>query len=124
MANRVAVTRVTIEYVCEGRTFSVVFNDPSTIDSIVLGSRDLHRLRSKQAELAERNPPQAPKVVTHRFDPLASLNDLAVDGNSLLISSREGETAGGGAALAPASGGRSLWWHSAGCVWFHPEGDE
>lgn len=124
MANRVAVTRVTIEYVCDGRTFTLVFNEPQAIDAIVLGQRDRQRLQTIQNQLASKNPPQAPRVVEHEFNPLAPGLDMHFKGEShppVPISVTEGSAASTSVSLQED---RSLWWHGGSCAWFHPEGDQ
>lgn len=121
MPRRVAVTRITIEYACDGQTFTMTVNDPSTIDSIVLSERDLHRLRSKQADLAALHPPQAPKVVDHRFNPSAEGAALKLKSDThppLPISISRG-----GTTDIRSVDDRSLWWHTSGCAWIHPEGE-
>ena len=129
MANPVVVTRITIDYVCDGRTFTMVFNDPSTIDSIVLGRRDFNRLKDKQLELASPNTPPEKAVQTHRFEPLATGTTLTVVPDSQLVEplpelpiSISGGTAAPNAVSVNFN--RSLWWHNDSCTWIHPEGDE
>ena len=123
MPGRVAVTRITIDYVSEGRKFTMVFKDPSIVDTIVLSRVDLERFQAKQNELAATNP-QIPRVVQHRFDPLATGDQMRFTNNAhppVPIS------VGGGTAATTAvslSSNRSLWWHGSECPWFHPEGDQ
>lgn len=117
MANRVLVKRVTVEYECQGKAFTMVFNDPTKIDSIVFGGNDLHRLQLKQAELANKNPPQAPNVVRNFFDPLNPTDKIPTQ--TLAITVSDPSTV----ALEPGLEARSLWWHTDTCQWFHPEGD-
>ena len=124
VANQVAVTRITIEYVCDGRTFTMAFNDPSTVDSIVFSQRDRQRLKAKQNELAKKNPPEATPVVEHKFNPLASGPEMLFKDEShppASISVKEGGAASTSVSL---QADRSLWWHGASCAWFHPEGDQ
>ena len=124
MATRVAVTRITIEYVSDGRPFTIVFNDPSQIDAIILGQPDRKRLQDKQNELAKATPPQARPVVDHAFDPLAVGPTLRLKNDShppLPISVSKGA---GSSSTASLNADRSLWWHATSCAWFHPEGDQ
>lgn len=128
VANPVVVTRVTIDYVCDGRTFTMVFNDPSTIDSIVLGRRDFNRLREKQLEQAGPNTPPDKAVQMHRFNPLTVGQRLTVVPTSDLVEPVPAlpiSISGGTAAPNPVSVNlqRSLWWHNESCTWVHPEGD-
>jgi hypothetical protein len=129
VANPVVVTRVTIDYVCDGRTFSMVFEDPSTIDAIVLGRRDFNRLRDKQIELADPSLPPEAKVKTHAFNPLVTGEKLAVVADNEFAEPLPPfpiRIRGGAAATESVSFdlNRSLWWHTESCAWVHPEGDQ
>lgn len=117
MPNQVLVTRVTVEYECRGKAFTIVFNDPTKIDSIVLGGRDRHRLQLKQEELAKKTPPEAPKVVNNFFDPSNPTEKLPTDTLAITVSDPTAVD------FKPGIEARSLWWHSDTCQWFHPEGD-
>ena len=118
VANQVLVKRVTVEYECQGKAFTVVFNDPTKIDSIILGTNDRRRLELKQDELSKKNPPEAPKVVRNIFDPSNPAKDIPTDTLAITVSSPT--------PVDPKLGieARSLWWHSSECQWFHPEGDQ
>jgi len=120
---QVAVTRITIEYVSEGRSFTMVIPDPSIVDTIVLSRVDLERFQAKQNELAANNP-QIPSVAKHTFNPLATGNQLRFTNNNphppVPISVSGGTAATTAVSL---SSNRSLWWHGTECPWFHPEGD-
>jgi hypothetical protein len=129
VANPVVVTRITIDYVCDGRKFTMVFKDPSKIASIVLGRTDLERLQDVQHELAGANIPRETAVRTHLFNPLDTGTNLRVKPEhpqlvspipALPISISGGTSSSDTISI---NSSRSLWWHNEECTWIHPEGD-
>jgi hypothetical protein len=93
-----AVTRVLVEYVCEGKRFRIEF-DPGQTASIVLSEKDL--------------PAVANKVLYKPQQPLLSqpeASKMSVKGESMPVMVS-------GADIS----GPPLWWHTTGCNWFHPE---
>lgn len=109
MAKKPRVTKVTVEYVFEGKTFSVDFPNISEIDAIVFAKRDVDRLKAQQ-RLDNGEPKQ------HTLDagkPFPKTKDGAkVPAKSALLGTTQGPS---------GTEDRSLWWHTSSCSWFHPE---
>jgi hypothetical protein len=115
----VRVTRVTVEYAAGGKIFTVAF-DPKNVDSIVLSETDLDRLKAKQNDLAKANPGVVQPVKDREpLDALRPIPSKDTDGaQTFAMSSEAGFDPE--ANKAPDAG-RSLWWHTEACMWFHPE---
>jgi hypothetical protein len=93
---------VTVEFVKGGKRFRVEF-DPTQVGSIVFNKKDLQRAQAAQ-ELATG------EVIKEKFPTAAEFSGL--HGGS------SDEIAAGPAAPALSP---SLWWHTNGCTWVHPD---
>jgi hypothetical protein len=117
MPKRVTVTKITVEYAFEGKTFTVVFGDPARIESLVFSQEEFDRLRARQNELAALRPSEVKAVREHVLSPNEPFPRQASDGERLFATS----TQTGSADTVGATTSRSLWWHTSSCAWFHPE---
>lgn len=111
MPPKVCVTRITVDYVINGKSFMMVFSDPMSISSIVLDRADLKRAMEMQNIEAKKPNSKVPAVTTRAFKPEKTGSQAA--GITIV------ETTSGKVAKVS---GPSLWWHS-GCRWSHPQGE-
>ena len=112
MANKVCVKRVVIDYVAEGRAFTIELN-PMEIGAIVFHPEDLKRAEDMQNQLAGvagSGVPPVRKLTFKKFGPnppetgVTKMTDRTADPNVDL-----------------SSDGPSLWWHQNACTWRHPD---
>jgi len=116
MAAKVCVKRVAVDYVVQGRAFTIEFTDPMNIGSIVFSPVDLQRAQDKQNELAKLPGSNVPAVIKREFE---EFGPFPATGGSGQISER---TQTEGMDLSDA--GPSLWWHLNACTWFHPADED
>jgi hypothetical protein len=112
MATKVCVKRVVIDYVAEGKPFTIEFTDPMKIGAIVFDDTDRQRLQAKQNDLAKDPTSGVPPVRELTFKKFGPFPEL---GGSGKITPREPQ-----AEMDLSDEGPALWWHVNACTWFHP----
>lgn len=111
MAKKPRVTKVTVEYVFEGKTFSVDFANISEIDAIVFAKQDVDRLKAQQR--LEKDGVEPEQHTLDAGKPFPKTKDgKKVPAKSALLGTTQDPS---------GTEARSLWWHTSSCVWFHPE---
>lgn len=103
MANSVRVTRVTVQFKAQGKSFTVAF-DPSKVKGIVFDGQF-----QKAVETAAFQPNPAPP----QFFGAAKGIPATVGGHSTQVHAAADKT------LEESSA--ALWWVNDQGVWFHPE---
>ncbi|MGH7552276.1 MAG: hypothetical protein ACREMQ_04545 [Longimicrobiales bacterium] len=98
---RVAVTKVTVEYVTEGKRL-IAELDPNEVASIVFSLDDLQRAQKEQFEATGEMPDQL------FFDFRDPFSGPGVKVS--LAGSANGDEKG-----------PPLWWHTNGCSWIHDD---
>lgn len=114
MADRVCVKRVVIDYVAEGRAFTIEL-DPMEIGSIVFNPVDLKRAQDMQNELAKDAGSGVPPVQ----DPPATFRKFGPQPVGIGVIKMDERTNNPGVDLSNT--GPSLWWHQNACTWRHPD---
>jgi hypothetical protein len=115
MAAKVCVKRVVIDYVAEGRAFTIEL-DPMMIGSIVFDPVDLQRAQEKQNELA-KVPDSGVPAVKEPPDTFLKFGPIPA---SRGVKTMDELTDTAGVDLSEE--GPSLWWHTNNCIWLHPAG--
>lgn len=113
MAGKVCVKRVVVDYVAEGRAFTIEL-DPMAIGSIVFSPADLKRATDMQNELAKVAGSGVPAVK----DPPDTFLKFGPIPPSRGVTHFHERTDASGEDLSDE--GPALWWHLNTCTWFHP----
>ena len=108
MAHKLCVTKVTVEYAIDGKSFTVQL-DPMKVGSVFFSDEDKNAAKQKQTVDNNNKEP-----VEHF--PKASGRMPAKVGNDLTHAT----TVGTGTSSADT--GPALWWRTDDGVWFHPGG--
>ena len=101
MAKKLCVTKVTVQYAIDGKSFTVEF-DPMKVGSIFFSTKD------KDAAVAAQSP--APVE-----NPLSAIEAIPPRLNGKLTHARTVKKGRSAKQTGPA-----LWWHTNDCNWFHP----
>lgn len=109
MAAKMCVTRITVDYVVDGKLFSVNF-PPREIASIFFSAPNSGRGKEDMDKAKPGNAREA------AFRPGLRLQDQeGIKGLLAGITSQEINTGLGNPS------GPVMWWHTGECNWFHPE---
>ncbi len=112
MAGKVCVKRIVIDYVADGRPFTITLN-PMEIGSIVLGPDDLNRAQAMQRALSD--------VAGSGVPPVRELEFKKLGPNPKILGVIAAASITDTTDMDLTDEGPSLWWHTNTCTWVHPE---
>jgi hypothetical protein len=122
----VRVTKVTVEYAANGKSFTVDF-DPGKLRTIVFDSDFMRRARQKKVGGRTKNahfdPGRIiPRVISSKADnsKVDKLATHAVAGKQIRSRARKAGRAAARPYANPQEPTARLWWLTSENVWFHP----